>query len=357
MAGVPQRTTLTGIGFYPTRTPQPTSRPPGDKIARQVAAADSAALEHARVRLTRRLPARALAGADQYFAVPGVDVWEGPTRPEPGADVPALGSGRPDADLEVPQFDRQRPGWAPFADDVAAVTGADVVLELLVADPSRGHAGAWRRDGSDVLITVIDGAERLSVASTEPPDAEPEPELDAVLRPGDTLRVPRAMLHTARPEAGAGSTLLSIRLRRATDWSLGRSAPSHLGFEDYPRSKAEYRLCLRAHVPPTPPPPTGWDPEASVLRTRLPGGLAVLDVRGAEVTFVAAGAVYTGSKSVLRVLAGIHAADGIAMADIALATGVSSRTARSVVDTLLSRGLVRLDRLDHLDRLDRLAQP
>ena len=386
MAGARNGTSLTGVGFFADQTPQLVPRAPTDALTRQVAAAGSAAVANARRRLSSRLPTRALEAADQYFAVPGVNTWDGAVRPDPGEDVlllsPARRSAVPSANLaiELRQFDRQCPRWAPFADDIATVTGADVVLKLLVADgdpkaatdradvdPKAGEdrlAGSdqpvgrerlvgrecttdgWQRDGSDVLITVIDGAERFAVASTEPPDAEPEPELDTVLRAGDTLRLPRTMLHTAHPDAG-GSALLSMKLRRVTDWSLHHSAPSHLGFRDYPRSKSEYQLCLRSHVPPTPPTPSAsWDPLASVLRTRIPGGLAVLGVRSSEVTFVAAGSVFRASKPVLRVLAGVHAADGILMADVAGGTGVSSTTAHSAVDALLRSGLIRVDHPD-----------
>jgi hypothetical protein len=400
MAGARNGIALIGVGSFADQAPQLTPRPPTDALTRQVAAADSAAVDHARHRLASRLPSRALEAADQYFAVPGVDAWDGAVRPEPGADVLLLSPGRRAAvanaklAIELRQFDRQCPRWAPFADDVATVTGADVVLKLLVADgdpepaenrlvgalptaggdrPASGdrpvgvepRAGAdrrafsdrfvgsdrlvgrerkpegWRRDGSDVLITVIDGAERFAVASTEPPDAEPEPELDTVLRAGDTLRLPRTMLHTAQPDAG-GSALLSMKLRRVMDWSLRHSAPSHLGFRDYPRSLREYRLCLRSHVPPTCA-AAGWDPDTGLLRTRIPGGVAVLRVCGSEVTFVAAGSVFRASKSVLRVLTGILAADGIRLSDVADVTGVSVRTSSSAVDALLRWGLVRVD--------------
>jgi hypothetical protein len=438
MGGARNGITLTGVGSFAGQEPQLTPRPPTDALTRQVAAADSAAVDHARHRLASRLPARALDAADQYFPVPDVNPWEGAVRPEPGADVLLLSPGRRAAvasakvAIELRQFDRQCPRWAPFADDIATVTGADVVLKLLVADgdpqpaadrlvaaaatagggpvtgagyltgadrrfdPGRrpgpdprfdlddrfgverllgpeclvgaGQPAAsdrpvsadrlvgpdrlvgrerktdgWRRDGSDVLITVIDGAERFAVASTEPPDAEPEPELDTVLRAGDTLRLPRTMLHTAQPDAG-GSALLSMKLRRVTDWALRHSAPSHLGFRDYPRSLREYRLCLRSHVPPTSA--AGWDPATALLRTRIPGGVAVLGVRSSEVTFVAAGSVYRASRSVLRVLAGILAADGIRPADVADVTGVSPRTAGSAVEALLRWGLVRVDLVD-----------
>jgi len=378
MAGARTRTTLTGVGFFADQAPELAPRPPTDALTRQVAEAGSAAVDHARHRLASRLPIRALDAADQYFAVPDVDTWQGELRPEPGADVLLLSPGRRAAvasaklAIELRQFDRQCPRWAPFADDIATVTGADVVLKLMVADgdpkpapdrpagadPEVGggrlagadrilagdrKAAGWRRDGSDVLITVIDGAERFAVASTEPPDAEPEPELDTVLRAGDTLRLPRTMLHSAYPDAG-GSALLKMKLRRVTDWSLRHSAPSHLGFRDYPRSMKEYRLCLRSHVPPTPPThATCWDPATALLRTRVPGGLAVLGVRSSEVTFVAAGSVFRASKSVLRVLAGIHAADGIGLSDVAEVTGVSARTTGSAVDALLRWGLVRVD--------------
>jgi hypothetical protein len=336
---------LTGVGFFADQASQLTPRPPADPLSRQVAQAGSAAVDHARRRLASRLPPGALQAADQYFASPDVNPWEGATRPEPGADVLLLSPGRRSAaataksSIELRQFDRQCPGWAPFADDVAAVTGADVVLRLLVADGGRKARG-WRRAASDVLVTVIAGAEEFAVTSTEPPDAEPVPELETVLRAGDTLRLPRTMLHTARPDAG-GCAVLSMKLRRVTDWSLRRCAPSHLGFRDYPPSVTVYRLCLRSHVPPTPS--AGWDPDEAVLRTRIPGGLAVLGLRGAEVTFVAAGSVYRAGKPVLRVLAGVHAADGIRMPDVSEITGVPPKTARAAVEGLLSWGLIRAD--------------
>jgi hypothetical protein len=362
MAGA-RSATLTGVGLFADSIDSADTLVPKqqtDPLTRQVVAADSAAVDHARHRLASRLPTRALQAADQYFAAPDVDTWEGAERPEPGADVLLLSPGGQAAvasakqPIELRQFDRQYPRWAPFADDIAAVTGADVVLKLLVADgdpkPARTDPGSgepklesWRRDPSDVLVTVINGAERFAVASTEPPDAEPEPELDTVLRAGDTLRLPRTMLHTARPTAD-GSALLSMKLRRVTDWSLRQAAPSHLGFRGYPRSLREYRLCLRSHVPATPETPVaGWDPETALLRTRIPGGLAVLGVRGSDVTFVAAGSVFRSSKPVLRVLAGIHAADGIPLPEVAAITGVAARTVGSAVDALLRTGLVRLD--------------
>jgi hypothetical protein len=351
-------TVLTGVGLFADQASSSTPKLPTDALTRQVAAADSAAVDHARNRLARRLPARALAAADQYFAAPDVNTWPGEKRPDPGADLMLFTPGRsapPVAAqpvIELPQFDRQYPRWAPFADDVAAVTGADVVLKLLVTDgagrpdgepPDSGEPKpeSWRRDRTDVLITVIDGAERFAVASTEPPDAEPEPELDTVLRAGDTLRLPRAMLHTTRPDP-AGSAMLSITLRRVTDWSLRRAKPSHLGFHDYPRSLQEYRLCLRSHVPPTSS--TDWDPITSPLRTRIPGGLAVLGTRGPEVTVVAAGSVFRASRPLLRLLTCIHGADGILLAELVDLTGVSRAAARSVAESLLQAGLVRAER-------------
>jgi len=345
---------LTELGVFAEQASHPASRAPVDPLSQQVTAAGTAAVAHARRRLATRLPTQALRAADQYFAAPDVNPWDGGSRPEPGADVrelsPARRSSASDENpaIELRPFDRKYPRWAPFADDVAAVTGADVVLELLVADGERtaGEPKAgWRRDGSDALITVVDGAERFAVASTEPPDAEPEPELDTVLRAGDTLRLPRTMLHSARPAAG-GSALLSMKLRRAPDWSLRHSAPRHLGFRDYPCSARVYRLCLRSHVPAGFSTPfAGWDPATTLLRTRTPGGLAVLAVRGTDVTFVAAGAVYRSSRLVLRVLAGIHEADGIRLAEVAERAGLARRTTRTAVDALIANGLVRIDAL------------
>jgi hypothetical protein len=346
MPGTRSTTTLTEVGHFADQPAELELGPPVDPLGRQVAAAGSAAVGHARRRLASRLPTRALQAADQYFPTPDVNTWDGGLRPRADVDVhqlvPPDRSATADRGVELSEFDRRYPAWAPFADDVAAVTGADVVLELLVADDDRRVTG-WRRDESDVMVTVIEGAERFTVATTEPPDAEPEPELDTVLRAGDALRLPRSMLHAACPDVG-GSTVLTMKLRRATDWSLGRSAPSHLGFREYPRSARVYRLCLRSHVPATPPPTSAdWD-LGTILRTRAPGGLALLAVRGTDVTFVAAGSVYRASKPVLRVLTAIHAGDGIRMPDVVEVTTLSSRTVRSAIDGLLGSGLVRVDR-------------
>ncbi|MGH4013655.1 MAG: MarR family transcriptional regulator [Pseudonocardiaceae bacterium] len=127
---------------------------------------------------------------------------------------------------------------------------------------------------------------------------------------------------------------------RVGDWPFRQVPPTHLGFQDYPRSARVYRLCLRPHVPPTPS--AGWDPVTSPLRTRVPGGIAVLDIRGAEVSFVAAGTVYEATEPLVRILGRIHAADGISALDVAEATGIPKSSCIPVIDELLTQGLVRI---------------
>ena len=87
MAGIRNGTVLTGVGFFADQLPQLTPKSPTDPLTRQVAEAGSAAVHHARRRLASRLPTHALEAADQYFAAPDVDTWDGAVRPEPGADV------------------------------------------------------------------------------------------------------------------------------------------------------------------------------------------------------------------------------------------------------------------------------
>src|SRR4051794_31183914 len=90
MSGARHSTALKAVGFFADQAPpltQLNQRPATDALTRQVAAACSAAVDNARRRLASRLPLRALEAADQYFAMPDVDTWDGAVRPEPGADV------------------------------------------------------------------------------------------------------------------------------------------------------------------------------------------------------------------------------------------------------------------------------
>lgn len=393
MSRVRSSNALRQVGSYAVDGPRRPPEPLPDPLAGEMAAAVLVAVDHARARLAARLPAAALDSAYQYFEAPSMRVWDGGERPElasadlfaelcavprsvsvrdkaaglqlelrslneafemealgdpvePGSDVLVLSPARLAAaaarntSIELRQFDRQCPAWAPFADDLAAVTGADIFLKLFVADGNRSVNG-WHRDASDVLVTLIHGAKRFEIAASTPaePDEEPKPVIDAVLRVGDALRLPRAMLHRATPD-GDLSALLSIGLMRVGDWPFRQVPPTHLGFRDYPRSARAYRLCLRSHVPPTPS--ARWDPMTTPLRTRVPGGIAVLDIRGTEVSFVTAGTVYEATEPLVRILGRIHAADGISASDVAEATGIPKSSCISVIDELLAQSLIRI---------------
>jgi hypothetical protein len=387
---------LRHVGSFSARSPR---RPPAlipHPLAHEVADAVATAVKNARARLATRLPHDALDSLGQYFEAPTVHAWNVSDRPElaevdlfaelcalprsvtvrdkaaglqlelrtldekfevealgdpvePGSDVLMLSPTRlaaaaaKNTSIELRQFDRQCASWAPFADDLAAVTGADIFLKLFVADGNRSVNG-WHRDASDVLVTLLHGAKRFAVATSEheEPDAEPKPVVDVVLRAGDLLRLPRAMLHCATPD-GDLSALLSMGLMRVADWPLRQVPPTHLGFRDYPRSAGVYQLCLRAHVPPTPS--TNWDPTTATLRTRMPGGISILEIHNEEVSFIAAGSVYETSEQAVRVLGRIHASDGISAVDLAADVGVSEPACISMLDEFLEHGLVRLQKL------------
>jgi hypothetical protein len=380
------------VGSFAARSPR---RPPAlipHPLAHEVADAVATAVDNARARLASRLPHDALDSLGQYFSAPTVHAWNAGERPEladadlfaelcalprsvtvrdkaaglqlelrtldeefevealgdpvePGSDVLMLSPTRLTAaaakntSIELRQFDRQCVDWAPFADDLATVTGADVFLKLFVADGNRSVNG-WHRDASDVLVTLLHGAKRFAVATSEPeePDAEPKPVVDVVLRAGDLLRLPRAMLHCATPD-GDLSALLSMGLMRVADWPLRQVPPTHLGFHEYPRSAGVYQLCLRAHVPPTPS--ANWDPTTATLRTRIPGGISILEIHSDEVSFIAAGSVYEANEQTIRILGRIHTTDGISAAELAGAIGIPEPVCISVINEFLEHGLVR----------------
>ncbi|MGH3328109.1 MAG: JmjC domain-containing protein [Streptomycetales bacterium] len=357
-------------------------------LAREVAAANAAAVAHSRTRLSARLPGDALAAADRYFERPSVAGWPPQARPalaadelfrlvcatprsatvrdkadglqielrsldetfeledlghrvEPDSDVLMLSSMRLAAaaarntSIELRQFDRQCPSWAPFADDLAAVTGADVYLKLFIADGNRSVNG-WHRDSSDVLVTMLHGEKRFATADAEAgePDTDPEPEVDALLRPGDALRLPRSMLHCATPSGGL-SALLSMGLMRVADWPYRQIPPIHLGFRDYPRSAAAYRLCLRPHTPAA-----TAKGEGRPLRSRAPGGIALLDTRGEQARVVTAGTVYEASTAEVRVLATVHGGNGLAEAEVAARTGLPVAQCAGAMEALVRQGLL-----------------
>lgn len=359
-------------------------------LADLVEHANVAALEHARRRLSSWLPTAALVAPDRYFTTPAAHTWEGTDRPgiaqgdlfrliaasprhvsvsdkaeglqvevrtlgnpveiadvgdpvEPGSSVAVLSPrrlqavARGNASIELRQFDRQCRSWAPFADDLSAVTASDVHLKLFVADGMRSVNG-WHRDRSDVLVTVIHGTKRFAVASAQAPDdlGDEHVEVDVVLRPGDALLLPRNRLHNATP-AGELSALLSMGLMRAADWPFRQVPPSHLGFASYPRSPLAYQLCLRSHVPPTPP----GAGVSSGLRTRVQGGLALVGSGGGAVRLVAAGTVYEADEAAVRVLAAVHGGEGLDVAAVAERAGLSKEDCATAVDRLMEAELVR----------------
>jgi hypothetical protein len=254
---------------------------------------------------------------------------------EPGTDVvlpdPArlLDLAEGGASVEVRLLDRQCPEWAPLADDLVTVTGADVFMKLFVSGGGESVNG-WHTDGSDVLVTVPWGAKGFAV---QRPERSGEVVVDATLRPGDGLRLPRSWAHCAT-SADEVSMLVSIGLMRAGDWPYRQIPPTHLGFAGYPRSVDAYRAALRSHTPPTSALRQRGDDEW--FRTRAPGGIQVVDEDGGGARLVAGGQLYRASEQVVRVLATIHGerADG---EDIDLARADGPR-----VDELVSHGLVRV---------------
>lgn len=146
------------------------------------------------------------------------------------------------------------------------------------------------------------------------------------------------MLHCATPNDGL-SALLSMGLMRPGDWPYRQVPPSHLGFHGYPRSANLYRLCLRSHTPPTRP--SGVNLSRDTLRSRLPGGLALLHMQDDEASFIAAGAVYEADVALVRVLAAIHGADGVSAPAVSDATGIPESGCREKMHQLLTHGLVR----------------
>lgn len=369
----------------------PTDGPSG-ALAEEVRSANTAAVQHAQRRLSSLLPTAALTVADQYFGEAAAYAWDDGARPgisadelfglicasprsvsvsdkaeglqvevrtlgeqlqiidlgdpvEPGSHVAVLlpkrlrGVALGNASIELRQFDRQCRSWAPFADDLSAVTGADVFLKLFVADGKHSVNG-WHRDRSDVLVTVIHGGKRFAVAHVEADDdsGEERTVVDTILRPGDALLVPRNRLHNATP-AGELSALLSMGLMRVADWPFRQVPPSHLGFRAYPGTAATYRLCLRSHVPPTLPGVAVGD--IAPFRTRLPGGMAVLGTDGGRMRFAAAGAVYDADEPAVRALASIHAGEGVDAREVAAQVGLPRSRCSSIVSDLIDEGLVR----------------
>ncbi len=359
-------------------------------LADHVASATAAAVELARRRLATRFTAETTHAMGRYFDMPRVHRWSGMARPmltavdlladvcssprtvavgekaaglqvelrspdgavgredlgdpiEPGADVLQLVPDRVrtaalrNASVEVRQFDRQCPSWGPLADDVAAVSGADLFVKLFMAGGERSVNG-WHRDGSDVVAMVLVGSKRFSVAEQND-DEGVRPVVDEVLHPGDAVLLPRGRPHCATPTEDF-SALLSLGLMRVGDWPYRQVPPTHLGFRNYPRSAETYRLCLRPHSAATPE--AASEPAGRELRTRLPGGIAVVDGDRDVVTFVAAGSVYVGEERALRLLAAVHAHDSLLAEQAAGFVGLSVADCLPALSSLIDAGLVRV---------------
>lgn len=357
-------------------------------IGRQVSEANRVAVENAKKRLSMRISSTALNSLNAYFAAPTVHLWatdrqylsdcntlglleqlcsrvhsvalgakarglqigilsyDGAIAPaglgvrlEPDSDIYFLSpnalwaAAAANASVEIRLFDRQFPSWTGFADDVAAVTGADVFTKLFIAGGSKSVNG-WHRDTSDVLVTVLDGSKRFQVGTVDSPDDDPTSEIDIILRPGDALLLPRSRLHNATPMGGV-SALLSIGIMRYGDWSYRGASPTHLGLTN-PRSPLHYRLALRPHTPPY------WKAidAKSVCRTRIPGGLGVIEHSNGWVKFVAAGQAFEATEDTMHLLAMIHGADGITTAQLSVNSDRSELWCIAVANDLGKLGLI-----------------
>jgi|GEM_PF-3302777 len=361
------------------------------EIERLVAAANRAAVEHARRRLGIRLSAAALTSLGAYFVAPVVHEWGGlhDARPrialplllrelcsrvrsvafdakaqglqvefrslgqpvdtrELGAEVEpesrlyylspdaVVAAARANMSVEVRLFDRQCPSWAALADDIAAVAGADVFLKLFLAGGTESVNG-WHRDTSDVVVTVLDGAKRFEVGTFNSADDAPVSEVEVLLNPGDALLLPRSRLHRATP-TGDVSALLSVGLMRYGDWSYRGASPTHMHLRN-PRSQEQYRLALRSHVAPS------WGPVTrdAVCRSRAPGGIGIIEHGPRPVGFVAAGQAFETTAEVLQLLTRIHDADGVTAVQLAVHSGRPESWCVVVMNQLAELGLIRED--------------
>jgi len=336
--------------------------PETNDLTRAAAAANARALEMARGRLGRRFPAAMLSALNAYFAQPAVHVqgdeqtlareWTTQklledicARPqavvfgkksqglqvnvigqtirkdllgvqiEPESDIyylepeAIISAAEVNASVEVRLFDRQCTSWGQVADDIAAVSGADIFMKLFVAG-GEASVNGWHRDASDVLVTILDGSKRFQVATAESADEAPVCEIDAVLRPGDALLLPRSRLHNATPTREV-SALLSIGLMRHADWFYRGSSPTHLGLMN-PGQVRLYRLSLRPHVSPT----WGKPGEDLPCRSRMVGGIGIVSREDDKVVFAAQGQIWEAEADIVTVVALILGSDGVSPAQM-----------------------------------------
>jgi lysine-specific demethylase/histidyl-hydroxylase NO66 len=132
--------------------------------------------------------------------------------------------------------------WPPlieFADQLAADLGHPTQVNAYVTPPSsRGFAAHY--DVHDVFVLQIAGEKHWTIHEPVLPDplrtqpwtdraaevaaaAELAPVIDAVLRPGDALYLPRGYLHSARA-LGEVSAHLTIGVHSVTRWAAAESA-------------------------------------------------------------------------------------------------------------------------------------
>ncbi|WP_369794045.1 cupin domain-containing protein [Blastococcus sp. URHD0036] len=132
--------------------------------------------------------------------------------------------------------------WPPlieFADQLAADLGHPTQVNAYVTPPSsRGFAAHY--DVHDVFVLQIAGEKHWRIHPPVHPDplrsqpweqhrdevaaaAEGEPVIDAVLRPGDVLYLPRGYLHAATA-LGEISAHLTVGVHSVTRWSAAEAA-------------------------------------------------------------------------------------------------------------------------------------
>ncbi len=252
-------------------------------------------------------------------------------RPDPKGLLAAAAA---NASIEVRVFDRHLDAWAATADDIAAVSGADVFMKLFIAGGERS-VNDWHRDTSDVLVTILDGRKRFEVGTNESTDEAPVDEVDAVLGPGDVLLLPRARLHNATP-VGEVSALLSIGLMRMADWTYRSVSPTHLGLVN-PISPRLYRLALLAHSAPNREAVSGEER----LVSRIPGGLGLVREGGEVITFLACGRIWKSTQDIVEQLSRYHASDGLTPIQLAQSTGRDREDCLAVANELARAGLIK----------------
>jgi len=151
--------------------------------------------------------------------------------------------------------------WPPlieFADQLAADLGHPTQVNAYVTPPSsRGFSPHY--DVHDVFVLQVAGEKHWTIHEPVLPDplrtqpwtdrtaevtaaAEREPAIDAVLRPGDALYLPRGYLHSATA-LGEISAHLTVGIHPVTRWAAAESAL------DVVRTLAAEDPALRASLP------------------------------------------------------------------------------------------------------------